>query len=390
MTVQRVRVGEVLRLERRPVQVDPYEEYVEVGVRSFGRGIFLKEPVEGASLGNKRVFRIEPDDLVISNVFAWEGAIAVASEDERDTIGSHRFMTFVPSDERIDIRWAAWFFRSEPGLELIRKASPGSAGRNRTLAIDRFEALEIPLPPIDEQCDVAARLDHVEAAATAFQVRSDHAIRLARAFTASAVLRPDMDVNDKEAAGWKPVALERVLTERIDAVPVEADGTYQVAGIYSFGRGMFERAELHGSATRYRALHRLRVGQVVMSRLKAWEGAIAVVPEAFDGWFLSPEFPTFNVDAGRADIGFLGTLLTSERFWSGLARGSRGIGARRERVQATRLLEQEIDLPQLDTQRAIAQVIEAIRDIAVQRDRARTRVDALLLAALNKAFAGLS
>ena len=49
----------------------------------------------------KRVFRIEPGDLVISNVFAWEGAIAVASDDEAGTIGSHRFMTFVPADGRV-------------------------------------------------------------------------------------------------------------------------------------------------------------------------------------------------------------------------------------------------------------------------------------------------
>ena len=120
-------------------------------------------------LGNKRVFRIEPADLVISNVFAWEGAIAIASEHETGTIGSHRFMTFVPTDDRIDIRWSSWFFRSEPGLELIRKASPGSAGRNRTLAIDRFEALEIPLPTLDEQRRIAGRLDHVEATAAEFR-----------------------------------------------------------------------------------------------------------------------------------------------------------------------------------------------------------------------------
>jgi type I restriction enzyme S subunit len=164
--MQRERVGALLRLQRRPVRIDPFDDYVEVGVRSFGRGIFHKEPVEGASLGSKRVFRIEPDDLVISNVFAWEGAIAVASNEDAGTIGSHRFMTFVPTDDRIDIRWASWFFRSEPGLDLIRKASPGSAGRNRTLAIDRFEALEIPLPPLDEQRHVAGHLDHVEHRAT--------------------------------------------------------------------------------------------------------------------------------------------------------------------------------------------------------------------------------
>ena len=160
-----VRVGDVLSLTRRPVDVAIDREYEEIGVRSFGRGIFHKDPIEGAALANKKVFWIAPGDLVISNVFAWEGAIAVASEPERGRIGSHRFMTFVPIDGRIDTTWASWFFRSEPGLELIRRASPGSAGRNRTLAISRFEALEIPLPPVDEQRRLASRLDLVEESA---------------------------------------------------------------------------------------------------------------------------------------------------------------------------------------------------------------------------------
>jgi type I restriction enzyme, S subunit len=159
MAVERVRVGDVLALQRRPVAVEPDREYEEIGVRSFGRGIFHKEPVDGASLGSKRVFALAPGDLVISNVFAWEGAVAVASEAESGRIGSHRFMTFVPIEDRIDTAWAAWFFQSEPGLALLRRASPGSAGRNRTLAITRFETLEIPLPPVEEQRRVADRLD---------------------------------------------------------------------------------------------------------------------------------------------------------------------------------------------------------------------------------------
>lgn len=165
MSVDRVRVGDVLGLQRRAVEVKIDEEYREIGIRSFGRGIFHKEPVPGASLGDKRVFRIEPGDLVISNVFAWEGAIALASQAEAGRIGSHRFMSFVPTDHRLDVSWATWFFRSEPGLALIGNASPGSAGRNRTLAIDRFERLEIALPRVDEQRRLAHRLDEVERAA---------------------------------------------------------------------------------------------------------------------------------------------------------------------------------------------------------------------------------
>jgi hypothetical protein len=169
-----VRVDDVLELQRRAVAVDPSAVYEEIGVRSFGRGIFHKEPVSGADLGAKRVFRIQSGDLVISNVFAWEGAIAVAMEAEDGKIGSHRFMTFTPTDDRINTSWAAWYFRSEQGLDLIRKASPGSAGRNRTLAIDRFGTLEIPLPAIGEQHQQARYLNNAAGWAAAVAWRFTH------------------------------------------------------------------------------------------------------------------------------------------------------------------------------------------------------------------------
>lgn len=174
------RVGEVLRLQRRAVEVEPLTTYTEIGVRSFGKGIFHKEPVTGVDLGSKRVFRVEPGDLILSNVFAWEGAVAVASEEERGCIGSHRFMTYIAFNGRADASYLRSFFLSEPGLRLLRDASPGSAGRNRTLAIERFEALEIPLPAPSEQRRIA---DHVEvllglqrAAALAIQSSSPETI----------------------------------------------------------------------------------------------------------------------------------------------------------------------------------------------------------------------
>ena len=70
-------------------------------------------------------------------------------------------------------------------------------------------------------------------------------------------------------------------------VPVEADGTYPIAGVYSFGRGLFQRGPISGSETSYARLNRLAPGRLVMSRLKAFEGALTVIPAEFDGWFLS-------------------------------------------------------------------------------------------------------
>jgi hypothetical protein len=374
-------VSDVLRLERRQVDVEPSEQYEEIGLRSFGRGIFHKEPVDGITLGSKRVFRVEPGDLVISNVFGWEGAIAVASEAEAGKIGSHRFMTFVAVDGRIDTSWAAWFFRSEPGLALIRKASPGSAGRNKTLAIQRFEDLAIPLPPIDQQRRVAALLDTRAAAAKRIATLAERSDAVATG------LRSSLTAPHAESPGWRRVALGTVLKLSLDQTLVDASETYQIAGVYSFGRGLFERGRIDGSQTSYKALHRLAAGQLVMSRLKAWEGAIALVEDRFDGWYLSPEFPTFTVDADSVDGDFLKAVVTSEPFWRSLGGRSKGIGARRERVNADRLLEHFVDLPPMDVQRRVAGQLRRIEHMERVRHGFRARAEALLPAALNREFA---
>ena len=160
-----VRVGDVLQLRRTPVQIDPLAEYTLIGVYSFGKGIFHRPPQTGADLGDYRFFQIQPRDLVLSNIQAWEGAIALAASQDAGTVGTHRFLTYTAVDGRIDTNWARYFFLSEAGFALIQQAAPGTVKRNRTLSIERFESLQIPIPPIDEQRAVAERLDDAVAGA---------------------------------------------------------------------------------------------------------------------------------------------------------------------------------------------------------------------------------
>jgi len=157
-----VPVGDVLHLVRRPVTLDPDRRYVEIGVRSFGKGIFHKPPVTGVDLGNKRIFEIGDSELVINIVFAWEGAVAISGRDEKGKIGSHRFLTFQGDPDRVDLSFVKAFLISEWGRGKLLAASPGSAGRNRTLARNGFERLMIPLPPLDEQRRVVNYFSRVE------------------------------------------------------------------------------------------------------------------------------------------------------------------------------------------------------------------------------------
>ncbi len=144
----------------------------------------------------------------------------------------------------------------------------------------------------------------------------------------------------------------------IDTVPVEDDETYRLAGVYSFARGLFERDALQGRATSYAKFHRLREGQFVLSRLKAWEGAMAPVTADFAGAHLSTEFPTFVCDPEALLPEYAWLMLQRPSFWQTLKGRSSGMGGRKTRVKAEAFLSVSIDLPPLAVQRRIVDVVD--------------------------------
>ena len=151
-------LGDCLSRVERPVEVNPNELYTQIGIRSHGKGLFYKEPVIGAALGNKAVFWIEPDCFIVNIVFAWEQAIGKTTQSEVGMIGSHRFPMYRPVNDRVDIDYLISYFLTKRGTDILEAASPGGAGRNKTLGQDRFLKSKIILPPIEEQRKIAAIL----------------------------------------------------------------------------------------------------------------------------------------------------------------------------------------------------------------------------------------
>jgi type I restriction enzyme S subunit len=279
-------VGDVLHLERRKVDVRMTEIYREVGIRSFGKGIFHKSPISGAELGDKRVFNIEPGDLLFSNVFAWEGAVAVASEEERGFIGSHRFMTYVPNSEA-DANYLHYFFLSESGLRLLGLASPGSAGRNRTLAIERFEALQIPLPPIDDQRRIAAYLDtiftKIEKAGTLANRAAAITEGLKWAATRTHFSAPDVDLEDAVFINPETIHPARDLdTETFQYIDI---------GSVANGTGVVTDPKIAYTADApSRARKLVAAGDVLVATVRPNLKGVALVPESLDGAVCSTGF----------------------------------------------------------------------------------------------------
>lgn len=142
--------------------VRPNGPFRALSVRSHGKGTFHRIE-ELAALGmGKIVYRVEPNRFVVNIVFAWEGAAAITSEADAGSLVSHRFPTFRINEKLIDIEYFRHVIRTESFRQLLALASPGGAGRNKTLNRGDLLRFEIQVPYLSTQRAVAETLNGLD------------------------------------------------------------------------------------------------------------------------------------------------------------------------------------------------------------------------------------
>jgi type I restriction enzyme, S subunit len=153
-----VRLGDVV--EHRPrVIAKPNGAFLAAGVRSHGKGVFLKRDFEAEDIALEDLFQLRTDDLVVNITFAWEGAIAIVAPEADGALVSHRFPTFTFRD---GVSFPGFFrhvIRQKRFVHELGLVSPGGAGRNRVLNKGDFLRIGIALPSFKEQERIAAVLN---------------------------------------------------------------------------------------------------------------------------------------------------------------------------------------------------------------------------------------
>ncbi|MFI7337203.1 restriction endonuclease subunit S [Streptomyces sp. NPDC050085] len=172
---------------------------------------------------------------------------------------------------------------------------------------------------------------------------------------------------------WERARLDEVVALDVDAVPITETASYDIVGVLNRGRGLLLREPIGGDETSYKTLNRIRPNQIVYSRLKAFEGAITVVPSDLGEVYASQEFPTFTCGE-RMLPEYFRLLTTTRRLWEQLQALSTGMGGRRERVKPADFLTIEVPLPPISEQRRIVDVMAAVEaqidGLGVERQKA--------------------
>lgn len=377
----RVKLGEIAPICRRPIQVDLEGAYPELGVRSFGKGTFHKPPLSGADAGNKRLFGIESGDLVFSNVFAWEGAVAVAKPEDSGRFGSHRFITCVVDRNRADPKFlCSYLTASNEGLEQLRLASPGGAGRNRTLGIEKLAEISVPVPPLSEQRAIVARLDaladktgQLTTRLDAIETDADHLLALR--FRDAIIGAPKRAMADVAPLVRRGVA-------------IDLEASYTELGVRSFYKGTFQRRTVSGSEFTWQKLFRVEANDLIFSNIMAWEQAIALAKPEDHGCVGNHRMLTCVADPDQAFPAFLAYYFTTEEGFGKVYAASPGTAARNRTLVASSLESIQVPLPPLAVQQAFVTLQGAIVALKARHTAIRAANACLLPTTLERLFNG--
>lgn len=374
-----VNLGEVLRLDIDSVPIDPSAIYPMVGVLSFGRGLFYKKPVQHGNTSYRVLYRLKANHIVMSQLFGWEGALALSSDEFAGRFVSPQFPTFVCDDKRIDRSFLGWWLRLPSFWDDLGERTSGMGDRRRTLNPQALFAGKIPLPPLSEQRRIALKVDSVAGC-----IEKLRTVRSEIAEDAEALLRSIL-AHDTTSS---PTQMRNLLRLRPCDIDVRSNEVYDFAGVYSFGRGMFKSGRKSGMSTAYKRLTKLRAGDFVYPKLMAWEGALAVVPPECDGCVVSPEFPVFEILEGQVYPEVLDVYFRTPSVWPRISGASTGTNVRRRRLNPTDFLNSEIPLPSRETQFQLRKVYSEVRRLKHLQSDSAPEIEALLPSLLSKAFSG--
>jgi type I restriction enzyme, S subunit len=142
------RLGQIRRLDEDLLAIVPNEFYPQVGIKSFGAGLFRKSAVSGADTTYKGFNRLYEGAVVLSQVKGWEGAVAVCGPEFAGWFASPEYRTFRcdPNEARpsyLDALVGTHWFWSQ-----LVQATRGVGARRERTRPEQFVAIEIPMPEL--------------------------------------------------------------------------------------------------------------------------------------------------------------------------------------------------------------------------------------------------
>jgi type I restriction enzyme S subunit len=291
----------------------------------------------------------------------------------------------VSDESRVYAPYLKKFLRSGHAMAYYKGKLRGSTARRRSLPVEVFLALPVPLPPLDEQRRIAAILDRADA------VRAKRRQVVAHLDALTQSIFHDMFGDVAAKASLRSMGVDFVSGKNVLGGNLDAHPYNKVIKVSAISGGHFIPGESKPMPADYEppAAHRLRKGDILFGRASGsldLLGATAVVDVEPDSLFLPDKVWRLAIQAGALveDSFILGVLRSRDArsYIRHNVSGAAGV----HNISKAKLLEYVAPLPNTDLQRAFAERVDRVDPQRAAVRRALEADDELFASLQSRAF----
>lgn len=392
-----VRLGEVLTQYTEFIETPEPRLYPKLSVRLYGRGVVLDTPVHGAALKMKRHQIAKAGQVILSEIWGKKGAIGYVPPDGDGALCTSHFFLFDVRTEKIDPSYLQAIFTAnylENQLDGKAKGTTGYAA----VRPKHLLAAAIPLPPLEDQRRIVARIEELAA-----KIEEARELRRQAAEEADALISNARRewIGEAPDDDWIPLSryvreIENGYSPNCESRPAEIEewGVLKV-GAVSFGT--FNSTENKALPLTIQPLpcYEVSPGDFLMGRANTADllGACSVVSRTRPRLLLSDKIFRFVFhEPNMINLHYLDHVLKSPALRTQIQRVATGTSPTMKNISKAKVLDLLVPSHDLPLQNRIAAVLDDAQKCVdvVRRHQADTSadLDALLPSILDRAFKG--
>lgn len=381
--MNKVKLSTIINRNKEIIHIDKDRIYEQVTVRMWNKGVTKRGVILGQNILGKR-YVVKSGQFIISKIDARHAAFGFIPQELNNAVITADFLSYSLDNNKINPLYFDIFIKTPYFFEECKRASSGTTNRIR-LNEDKFLDIEIPLPSLDEQKRIIAKVkifyDKEKELNEIHEANITYILNLRQTILKEAVqgslIKKDDEIVERPLQKWKEVEFSDVATflrgpfgssvQKSVCVSKGRD-TYKLYEQGNVINNNFKRGHYYLTCDKFEELRKFEIapGDILIT-CAGTLGKIAVVPKDIERGIINSVLMRIRLN-DRIDKNFFIYLFKSSLIQDFIASESPGIAVKN--LFATKILKKiRVPLPEIHEQKRIVEKVDKLMAFCNELER---------------------
>lgn len=345
--------------------------YKQVTIKLYGKGVLVRQEVTGDEIKTEAQFIVNAGDFIMSKIDARNGAFGIVPEILDGAVVTTSFPYFQIQTDKVNPQYLESIVTQKSFYDQINNMVSGATGR-RSVEVDNFLELQIPLPPLGVQNEIVGKIEKQKQIIEGVDKIEEN-------------FKPYIDFDSK----WEKVNLgdvakvnHGVIYSKKDEVDVDGHKILRANNVSLHGNLVLDDIKQISKELKFKNDQKLNKDDILIclaSGSKDHVGKVAFIKEDTEFYF-GGFMGVLRVDKKNIFPLYCYYLLCDIKFNNYLRKSISGVNI--NNLNSTILSEFQIPIPSLEIQRQIVEKLDkqmqALEGVRLLKEEAQKRIEEIL------------